>query len=91
MILKDALVILLIDRSFINTRCLVAKVLLENVNNKTTKSHLISKRDIASLIDTDWGSVHASLKSLQDEGAISIERHQISINKGLLQKIAGAS
>jgi hypothetical protein len=29
-----------------------------------------------------------SLRSLQDEGAIRIERHRIIINKELLQKVA---
>jgi len=30
-----------------------------------------------------------SLKSLQDEGVIRIERHRIVLNKELLQKVAG--
>ncbi len=38
---------------------------------------------------TDWDTVHLTLQSMQDEGAIRIEGHRLIINKGLLQKVVG--
>ena len=40
---------------------------------------------------TDWETVHLTLRSLRDEGAIRIERHRLIINKEMLQKAAGGS
>ena len=51
----------------------------------------MAQQDIAILADTNWEMVHASLKSLQNEGAIKVERHRIIINRDLLQKVAGVS
>jgi DNA-binding MarR family transcriptional regulator len=68
---------------------MVARVLLDCASDSTTGRSRLAQRDIAALTGTDWGTVHMSLKSLQDEGVIRIERHRIVLNKELLQKVAG--
>ena len=79
------------DRLFSQVRGMVAKVLLEYAGDSTTKRRQLTQRDIAVLVCTDWETVHTSLKSLQEEGAIRLERHRIIINKELLQKVAGVA
>jgi DNA-binding MarR family transcriptional regulator len=78
-------------RSFSQVRGLVAKVLLEYAGDSTTERRQLTQRDIAVLAGTDWATVHASLRSLHDEGFIRIERHRIIINKELLQAVAGVA
>jgi DNA-binding Lrp family transcriptional regulator len=68
---------------------LVAKVLLDYAEYSITERRQLTQRDIAVLVGTDWETVHSSLKSLQEEGTIRIERHRIIINKESLQKVAG--
>jgi CRP/FNR family transcriptional regulator len=79
------------ERTFNHTRGMVAKVLLEHAGDSTTEPRRLAQRDMAELAGTDWGTVHMSLRSLQDEGAIRIERHRIIVNKELLQKMAGVT
>ncbi len=89
MILQDVPTTLLAqDQAISRVRGLVAKVLLDYAGDSTTGRRQLTQRDIAVLIDTDWETVHASLESLQEEGAIRIERHRIIINKELLLKMA---
>ena len=40
------------------------------------------------MLDTSWDLVNNSLKSLQAEGAIRIDRHRVVINKKALEQIA---
>jgi DNA-binding GntR family transcriptional regulator len=77
------------DRPPSNAIGLVARVLLDCAEGDTTGRHRLAQRDIAALAGTDWETVHMSLKSLQDEGAIRIERHRMILNRELLQKVAG--
>jgi hypothetical protein len=77
------------DQSFDYVRGLVAVVLLEHAGNGTTERCWLTQRDIATITGTSWEMVHVSLESLQNEGAIRIERHCLIINIELLQKIAG--
>jgi DNA-binding MarR family transcriptional regulator len=79
------------DRSFSHTRELVAKVLLEYAGDNTTERRQPTQRDIAGLVGTDWETVQASLKSLQDEGLIRLEHLRVVINKKLFQKVAGVA
>ena len=74
---------------FLHIRGLVARVLLEHASDSTNGQSRVAQRDIAAIVGTDWGTVHMSLKSMQDEGAIQIERHRLILNKQLLQKLAG--
>lgn len=83
--------LLSINRSLLQARRMVARVLLEYVVDNTTKCHQVSQRDIVILTGTDWEMVHESLKSLEVEKVIKFERHRIIINKVLLQKVAGAT
>jgi len=83
--------LLIHDYSHSRVRGLVAKVLLDSITNTAGPSRQLSQRDIASLTGSDWETVHTSLKSLQDCGAIKIDRNRLIINKELLQKLAGAT
>ena len=68
---------------------IVARVLLDYAGDSTSGRHRLAQRDIAALANTDWETVHMSLKSLQDKGVIRIERHRMILNKELLQEVAG--
>ncbi len=76
--------------SLINIKGKVARVLLERAADGVNGPPRVAQRDIAATVGTDWGMVHMSLKSMQDEGAIRIDRHRLIINKELLQKVAAA-
>jgi DNA-binding MarR family transcriptional regulator len=67
----------------------VAKVLLEFAGDANNERNRLAQRDIAAITGKDWQTVYMSLKSLDLEGVIRIERNRITINKELLQKIAG--
>jgi hypothetical protein len=73
----------MLNMSLDHVRGQVAKILLENGTHRQ-----ISQRNIADITGTDWEMVHASLKSLQDEGAIKIDRQRLIINKNKLKKVA---
>ena len=79
------------EQTFGHIRGMVSKILLEYAGDSTTERRQLTQRDIAILVGTDWETVHASLKSLQEQGIIRIERHRITINKELLQKVAGVA
>lgn len=83
--------LLMQDRSFIQARKLVATVLFEyTMDNKTEGRHL-SQQNLAMLAGISWEMVHASLLSLQNEGAIRIERHRMVVNRDFLQNVIGVS
>jgi len=71
----------------VRTRGQVANILLEHAIESTNLRPL-SQRNMADMTGSDWETVHASLKSLQDEGVIRIERQRLIVNKHLLKKIA---
>lgn len=71
-----------------HVRGLVARVLLEYAVNSTTGQRQLTQRDIATMVGADWQTVHLSLRSLQDEKAIRIERYNMFINVELLKKAA---
>lgn len=75
--------------SFIQVRGLVARALLEHADDGA--GGRVAQRDIAATVGTDWGTVHISLKSMQEQGAIRIERNRLFINKEVLRKMAGAA
>jgi len=76
------------NSKLIDIRGRVARVLLEYANDGASGRPRVAQRDIAATAGTDWGMVHMSLKSMQDEGAIKIDRSRLIINKELLQKVA---
>jgi DNA-binding MarR family transcriptional regulator len=73
--------------SFTQTRGAVARVLLEHAEDSSGKPGL-AQRDIALKTGTDWYTVHMSLKSIRDEGAIRIDRNRIIVNRQALQRLA---
>jgi hypothetical protein len=73
--------------TFIQIRGLVARALLEHADDGA--GGRVVQRDIAETVGTDWGNVHISLKSMQEQGAIRIERNRMFINKEELRKLAG--
>jgi hypothetical protein len=75
--------------AFAQTRGAVAKVLLENAMDNSGARPRLAQRDIAAMTGADWYTVHMSLKSIRDEGAIKIERNRIIVNKKSLQRLAG--
>lgn len=66
----------------------VARVLLQHAGTNTTRRLGLSQREMATMLGISWDMVNSSLKSLQVEGAIRIERHRIVINKKALEQIA---
>jgi DNA-binding GntR family transcriptional regulator len=79
------------DRSLIQARKLVATVLFEyTMDNKTEGRHL-SQQNLTMLAGISWEMVHASLLSLQNEGAVRIERHRVVVNRDFLQNVIGVS
>jgi len=79
--------------SLLHVRGRVAKVLLQHAGdgNSTGERPRVAQRDIAETVGADWGMVHMSLKSMQEEGAIKIDGHRLIINRALLQKVAGTA
>jgi len=76
--------------SLYRARTQIARVLLEQAAKQPAKRHQLAQRDMASRGGIDWKAVHASLDSLENEGAIRVERNRIIINKKLLNKLAAA-
>lgn len=78
------------EQSFRHIMGLVARVLLDYAGESAARRRQLTQRDIAAITGTDWGTVHMTLESLQDEEAIRIDRNRIIINMALLQKAAGS-
>jgi hypothetical protein len=76
------------DPTLVRIREKVAKALLDKAGDGAKRSR-VAKRDIAARVGANWGMVHISLKSMQDEGAIRFDHHRLIINKERLQKVAG--
>jgi predicted transcriptional regulator len=76
------------ENTFIDIRGKVARVLLECADGDSERPRM-AQRDIAAAVGTDWGMVHISLKSMQADGAIKIDRNRLIINKEMLRKVAG--
>lgn len=76
------------NKSFIQIRGAVARVLLEHAVNGSGEPPRLAQRDIAAIAGTDWYLVHMSLRSMRDEGAIRMERNRIIVNKESLQRLA---
>ncbi|MBE0479657.1 MAG: Crp/Fnr family transcriptional regulator [Dehalococcoidia bacterium] len=78
------------DLSFRNVMSRVAKILLEQTTDGSEAKPRLTQQDMASLAGTAREMVGRSLKSLEEEGAIRMERHRIIIrDQGLLSEIAG--
>lgn len=67
------------DLSFRNVISRVAKVLLENAGNGTAPGARFTQQEMAAMVGSVREVVARSLKALEAEGAIRLERHRIRI------------
>lgn len=74
------LVALVEDLSFRRVTGRVAKILLEHASNGTGPKHRLTQQDIAGMAGSVREVVGRSLKALEEEGAIRLERHRVVIN-----------
>jgi len=77
------------DLSFKHVIGRVAKILLEYAGNGTGPKPKLTQQEMAAMAGTAREMVGRSLKSLEDEGLIRLDRHRIVItDKEALQEIA---
>jgi DNA-binding transcriptional regulator YhcF (GntR family) len=67
----------------------VAAMLLEYARKGGNGTKNRSQREMATSLGTSYEMVNRSLQSLQEEGAIRLERQRIILKEKPLQKIAG--
>ena len=80
------------DLSFKNVTDRVAKILVENSGDGSGRPHRLTQQDMAAMAGTAREVVGRSLKSLEDDGLIKMERHRIIIKDiDTLKGVAGAS
>ena len=86
------LVELVEDLSFRHVIGRVAKILLEHAGDGTSPRPRLTQQDMAAMAGTVREVVARSLKALEEEGAIRLERHQIKIaDKEALEDMVAAS
>jgi CRP-like cAMP-binding protein len=86
----EELMSLVEDFSFRHVSGRVAKILLEFLDGAETEKPRLTQQEIAAIIGTAREMVGRSLKNLEQEGAIKMERNRIIIaDKVVLQNIAG--
>ena len=66
----------------------VAAILLGNAGDDTTQKSALSQREMALLSEASWEQVNKSLRYLHKKGAITIDRHRITVREPSLRKIA---
>jgi CRP/FNR family transcriptional regulator len=78
------------DLSFRHVIARVAKILLEYSGNGTGPKPKLTQQEMAAIAGTAREMIGRSLKSLEDEGAIKLERQRLVItDKEALREIAG--
>jgi len=86
------LVSLVEDLSFKHVIGRVAKILFEHVGDETGRGPRLTQQEMAAMAGTAREVVGRSLKALEEEGAIKLDRHRIIItDKEALQKIMEVS
>jgi CRP/FNR family cyclic AMP-dependent transcriptional regulator len=86
----EELIALVEDFSFRHVSGRVAKILLEYTGSPGGENPRLTQQEIAAIIGTAREMVGRSLKNLEGEGAIKMERNRIIItNKETLKEIAG--
>jgi CRP/FNR family transcriptional regulator len=86
------LISLVEDLSFRNVNGRVAKILLEYAGDKTGEKPRLTQQEMAAMIGTAREMVGRSLKALEEEGSIRLDRHRIIItNREALKKTAGVT
>ncbi len=68
------------DLSFRRVTGRVAKILLEHASNGAAPKQRLTQQDIAGMAGTVREVVGRALKTLEEEGAIRLERHRVVIN-----------
>jgi CRP/FNR family transcriptional regulator len=82
------LVSLVEDLSFKHVISRVAKILLEHIGGETGRGPRLTQQEMAAMAGTAREVVGRSLKALEEEGAIKLDRHRIVItDKEALQKV----
>ncbi len=80
------------DLSFKRVISRVAKILLENIGGETAGRARLTQQEMAAMAGTAREVVGRSLRALEEEGAIKLDRHRIVIaNREALQKIMDVS
>jgi len=86
------LVSLVEDLSFRRVTGRVAKILLEYAGDGTGEKPRLTQQEMAAMIGTAREMVGRSLKTLEEEGTIRMERHRIIItDKEALREMAGVT
>ena len=86
------LVSLVEDLSFRHVISRVAKILLEHIGGEMGRGPRLTQQEMAAMAGTAREVVGRSLKTLEEEGAIKVDRHRIIItDKEALQKIMEVS
>ena len=82
------LVSLVEDLSFKHVISRVAKILLEHIGGESGRGPRLTQQEMAAMAGTAREVVGRSLKALEEEGAIKLDRHRIIItDKEALQKV----
>ncbi|MFC1914053.1 Crp/Fnr family transcriptional regulator [Chloroflexota bacterium] len=80
------------DLSFKHVTGRVAKILLEHVGDGTSPSPRLTQQDMAAIAGTAREMVGRSLKALEEEKVIRLERHRVVItDKEALKELAGVT
>lgn len=88
----EELIMLVEDFSFRRVSGRVARILLEYTGKEGVEKPRLTQQEIAAMIGTAREMVGRSLKNLEGEGAIRIERNRIIIaDQRVLRDIAGVS
>ena len=86
------LVSLVEDLSFRHVISRVAKILFEQITAETSHGPRLTQQEMAAMASTAREVVGRSLRELEEQGAIKLDRHRIVItDKKALQKIMEAS
>ncbi len=86
------LVSLVEDLSFRHVTGRVARMLLEYAGDGTGERPRLTQQEMAAMIGTAREMVGRSIKTLEEEGAIRIDRHRIIVtNPDALRRIAGVT
>jgi CRP-like cAMP-binding protein len=86
------LVSLVEDLSFRHVISRVAKILFEQISGETGRGPRLTQQEMAAMAGTAREVVGRSLKALEEQGAIELDRHRIVItDKEALQKLMEVS
>ena len=86
----EQMISLVEDLSFRRVMGRVAKILLENVEDTNGQRHRLTQQDMAAMAGTAREMIGRSLKLLEDEGKVRLERNRVVItDKEALREIAG--